>query len=86
MAWIAVGLFPYSFLTYSTQIPSRQLYLASAGLAFLFGLAAAQAIRISQKREWLVAAAMLVVLAHNVGYIWIKNSGSSVSARSRPRS
>ncbi len=72
MAWIAIGLFPYSFLTYSPQIPSRQLYLASAGLAFLFGLAAEQAIRAAKNREWMVAAVMLVVLAHNVGYIWIK--------------
>ena len=31
LAWIAVALLPYSFLTYSTQIPSRQTYLASAG-------------------------------------------------------
>ncbi|HEY1760637.1 MAG TPA: hypothetical protein VGG72_35000 [Bryobacteraceae bacterium] len=42
LAWIAIALVPYSFLTYSTQIPSRQLYLASVGLSFLFGLAMVQ--------------------------------------------
>ena len=42
LAWIGIALVPYSFLTYSTQIPSRQVYLASAGLALLVGLALAQ--------------------------------------------
>jgi len=42
LAWIAIGLLPYSFLTYSMQIPSRHTYLASAGLALLFGLAVAR--------------------------------------------
>ena len=38
LAWIAVPCCPTT-LTYSTQIPSRQTYLASAALAALFGLA-----------------------------------------------
>jgi hypothetical protein len=42
LAWMGLALIPYSFLTYSTQIPSRQTYLASAGLAFLVGLALAR--------------------------------------------
>ena len=42
LAWMGIALVPYSFLTYSTQIPSRQVYLASAGLALLVGLALAQ--------------------------------------------
>ena len=37
LLWIGFALIPYSFLTYSTQIPSRQVYLASFGLALLFG-------------------------------------------------
>jgi hypothetical protein len=37
-AWIATALLPYAFLTYSFDIPSRQTYLASAGLAMLVGL------------------------------------------------
>ena len=32
LAWIAIALVPYSFLTYSTAIPSRQTYLATVGL------------------------------------------------------
>ena len=39
VAWIAIALVPYSFLTYSTAIPSRQTYLATVGLCVLFGLA-----------------------------------------------
>ena len=37
LVWMGLALVPYSFLTYSTQIPSRQTYLASAGLALLAG-------------------------------------------------
>jgi len=68
LAWIGIALAPYSFLTYSTQIPSRQTYLASAGLAMLVGLAMAH----WQSRRWLVTAAATVVLLHNVGYLWTK--------------
>jgi hypothetical protein len=35
--WMSIAFVPYSLLTYSTQIPSRQTYLASAGLAMLVG-------------------------------------------------
>jgi len=68
--WIGVALVPYSFLTYSTAISSRQLYLASVGLALLFGLAVAQMPR----RSW-VAAAIALMLIHNVGYLWIRKRG-----------
>ncbi len=69
-AWMGIALAPYSFLTYSTQIPSRQTYLASAGLAFLVGLALA-ALRQSSGRKT-VAVAALLVLAGNIGYLWTR--------------
>jgi hypothetical protein len=68
LTWIGIGLVPYSFLMYSTQIPSRQTYLASAGLAMLFGLAMAH----WQSHRRMVAAVAVVVLLHNVGYLWTK--------------
>ena len=74
LAWIGIALVPYSFLTYSPQIPSRQLYLASVGLSFLFGLAMVhfKAGLRPAIQPAAVAAVMLVMVAHNVGYIWIK--------------
>jgi hypothetical protein len=72
LAWIAIALIPYSFLTYSSQIPSRQLYLASAGLSFLFGLAMVHLREITRHRPSLAVIVMLAMIAHNVGYIWIK--------------
>jgi hypothetical protein len=72
LAWIAIALVPYSFLTYSPQIPSRQLYLASVGLSFLFGLALVHFREMTIARPWLAAMVMLAVVAHNAGYIWIK--------------
>ena len=66
VVWIVVALIPYIFLTYSTQIPSRQTYLASVGLAMLAGLA----ISVLDRRAVVfLATAMLV---HNVGYLWVK--------------
>ena len=70
LAWIGIALLPYCFLTYSAQIPSRQTYLASAGLAMLVGLAMAW-----WQPRWdrrMVTAVLLVVLLHNVGYLWIR--------------
>jgi len=67
LAWTGMALVPYSFLTYSTEIPSRQTYLASTGLALLFGLAMTQV----QNRR-MVAAVLMLVLVHNVGYLWIR--------------
>lgn len=72
LAWIGIGLAPYSFLTYSTRIPSRQTYLASAGLAMLFGLAMAHWQARAGARRGVVAAAAAVVLLHNIGYLWIR--------------
>ena len=72
LAWIGIALAPYSFLTYSTAIPSRQTYLASAGLAMLFGLTMAWWWeKLRMRRRWLVALVALVV-AHNVGYLWFR--------------
>lgn len=72
LAWVAIGLVPYSFLTYSKEIPSRQLYLASIGLSLLFGLAMVHLREVSHGNPVLISGVVLVVLAHNLGYIWIK--------------
>lgn len=72
LAWAGAALLPYSFLTYSTQIPSRQTYLASAGLAALFGLAMAHLFDSGGTARKAVAALAVVALLHNVGYLWIR--------------
>lgn len=73
LAWMGIALVPYSFLTYSTQIPSRQTYLASAGLAILVGLAAS---RITDRR--IAVAVLALMLVHNVGYLWTKKRAQFV--------
>jgi len=72
LAWIGIALAPYSFLTYSTAIPSRQTYLASAGLALLVGLARAHWSPQGRAHPRLLAAVVALVLAHNIGYLWLK--------------
>lgn len=72
LAWMGIGLAPYSFLTYSTQIPSRQTYVASAGLAVLFGLAMARLTLEPGAARKLAAAAAVAMVVSNVGYLWTK--------------
>jgi hypothetical protein len=73
LAWIGIALLPYSFLTYSTQIPSRQVYLASAGLALLVGLALA-----NYQGHRIAAAVLALMLLHNTLYLWTKKRGQFV--------
>ncbi len=80
LAWMGIALVPYSFLTYSTQIPSRQTYLASAGLAFLVGLSLSAAA--SRSRPLLAAAAALILVS-NVGYLWVRKR-PQFQARAEP--
>lgn len=58
---IAASLLPYIFVTYTNNIPSRQVYLASAAL---LPLLAAGMIRVSPK---VLVAAFLIF---NIGYMW----------------
>ena len=72
LAWIGIGLVPYCFLTYSTRIPSRQTYLASAGLAWMFGLAAAHWRDAWPHRRRALAVFLALALVHNTVYLWTK--------------
>ena len=65
--WMGIALAPYSFLTYSTEIPSRQTYLASAGLALLVGLALAH-----YAHRRIAAVVLCVMLVHNTAYLWTR--------------
>jgi hypothetical protein len=72
LGWMAIALVPYSFLTYSMRIPSRQTYLASAGLALVFGLAAGHWREAWPDRRRVLAAVFALMLAHNTIYLWTK--------------
>jgi hypothetical protein len=71
LLWVGIGLAPYSFLTYMDRVPSRHTYLASAGIAFVVGLALSQAYERWPRRA-LAHALAVVVLIHNVGFLWWK--------------
>ena len=71
LIWAGIGLAPYSFLTYSTRIPSRQTYLASAGVAIIVGCAFA-ALADRRNGRMLVAACAALLIATNIGYLWTK--------------
>jgi multisubunit Na+/H+ antiporter MnhB subunit len=73
LAWIGIALVPYSFLTYSTAIPSRLVYLASAGLALLVGLALAK-----YEGRRIAAALFALMLLHNTVYLWTKKRAQFV--------
>jgi hypothetical protein len=69
IGWMGIALVPYCFLTYSTAIPSRQTYLASAGLAMLVGLAMA---RMAKWRERAAMVVLAVMVAHNTTILWTR--------------
>jgi len=69
LGWAAIALVPYGFLTYSIRIPSRQMYLASAGAAIVVAAALEWTASRYRKALPVVCAALLL---HNVGYLWIK--------------
>ena len=72
-AWAALSLIPYSFLTYSRRIPSRQLHLASVGLAILVGFALLQVYQRYWFRHRAVVIALCgLIVAQNVIYLWTK--------------
>jgi hypothetical protein len=75
-AWAGISLLPYSFLTYMTRVPSRQTYLASAGIAFIVaaGFASFQDRFAIPHRRWVYGLAALIVL-HNCIYLWTKKRG-----------
>jgi len=72
-SWMAIGLIPYSFLTYSTRIPSRQFYLASVGLSILVGFALQHLYRRCWlRRRGVVIAVCALMVSANVIYLWTK--------------
>jgi hypothetical protein len=71
---IALTIVPSSFLTYLDHVPSRHSYLPSVGLAALIGIFFAALYERSRRLGSRVATVSLlgVVLAGNIGYIWLK--------------
>ena len=76
LLWAFVSLVPYMFVAYVHRVPSRQTYLASAGLALLVGAAVVVLKeRLGPSRRWLVAALLCVVLFQNVSHLWTRKHG-----------
>ena len=67
VAWIAVLMLPYIFVTYTKDIPSRQLYLASAAFASVMAAAILQI-----KRKPVQLAFLTSFIAFNIAYLWIR--------------
>ena len=83
LVWIAVSLAPYSFLTYSRQIPSRQTYLASFGSSLVVGMALAHLYARRPTGRKAAAALALAALIVNVGYLWTRKRAQFL-ARAEP--
>lgn len=82
-AWILIFLLPYSFLTYMPRIPSRHTYLASAGAAWLVGLALVSFYRRLPAHRWVVYLLGAAMVLHNWGYLWFWKQAQYV-ARAEP--
>jgi len=70
LLWIVLGIAPHSFLTYMPRLASRHTYLASGGLAILFGVAMVRLSKHIPSR--LFRSVILFVLAVNLEIIWVK--------------
>src|SRR5262245_409187 len=71
--WMGIGFFPYMFVDYMHRIPSRHTYLASAGLGWLMGAAiVVMKERYAKNYKWAPPVILLLILSHNVGYLWTK--------------
>jgi len=74
--WIGIGFIPYMFVDYMHRIPSRQTYLASAGLGWLIGAAIiAMKDRYAKNYKWgppVIWVILLLIMSHNVAYLWTK--------------
>src|SRR5262245_52572398 len=70
---MGIGFIPYMFVDYMHRIPSRQIYLASAGLAWLVGAAiVVMKERFAKNYKWAPAVILALILSHNVAYLWTK--------------
>jgi len=65
--WIVVPILPYSFLTYSPYIPSRQLYMSSMVVVSVL------AYLIRECRQPQIELALVITfIAYNISYMWIR--------------
>jgi hypothetical protein len=72
LAWMLLGLIPYSFLTNTGPVPSRHTYLPSVGLALL--VAAAMVCLWDRLGGRLVLAIGAIILMVNVTILWKKRA------------
>jgi hypothetical protein len=71
--WMGIGFIPYMFVDYMHRIPSRHTYLASAGLGWLMGATIVlMKERYAKNYKWAPPVILLLILSHNVGYLWTK--------------
>jgi hypothetical protein len=77
---VALLMTPYMFIAYSNALPSRNLYLASAGLTSVFAMLVAQ-----MKKSRLAPLFVVAFIAFNIGYLWIRKD-SQFEDRAAPTS
>lgn len=84
LAWTAITLLPYCFLTYMPRIPSRHTYLASAGLSLIVaaGFLGLQE-RCWLRRTWLPPAIAAILILGNCTYLWTRKY-AQYAARAEP--
>jgi hypothetical protein len=81
--WILITLLPYSFLIYMPFVPSRHIYFASVGLAFVIAAAWLSFRERFQARPWAVAALSAALLLHHCVYLWTRKQQQYVE-RAQP--
>lgn len=69
--WLAIGLLPYSFLTYMPQVPSRHTYLASVGASLIVAawLLKLREWAASRKLAWVAPVTAAAIAVQQAGYV-----------------
>ena len=84
LMWTSISFIPYMFVAYIQRIPSRQTYLASAGLALVVGAAIVTLRDMTRaKYTWVFGVLLSLIVAHNIGYLWLRKHGQFLE-RGRP--
>jgi hypothetical protein len=65
LAWMAISLLPFVFLTYQNHVPSRHEYLASMGLSWSLSTLLANMTQAPLRLGFILAFVSI-----NIGYLW----------------
>ncbi|MCC6585250.1 MAG: hypothetical protein IT168_00905 [Bryobacterales bacterium] len=72
LLWAGITLLPFSFLTYMPRVPSRHVYLPSAGLALIVAAGFVSFRHRFSRYQYAAPLLAMLIVTHHTGYVWIR--------------